>query len=261
MTAEGSAAGCCDRFCDRGVLVTGGGSGIGRAAAARFAAAGARVMVAGRREAPLRETASLIRGHGGTAVWAVADVTSDDDVKRMVAAAVTELGGLHVAVNAAGVPSWGGVADLEPAEWESVVGTNLTAVWHCMRHQIAHMRRSGGGAIVNVASRIGAHMRVPHQGAYAATKSAMTTLSRTAARECAADGIRVNVVSPGPTDTGMSVFPGESAGDRDARVAVEIPLRRMASPGEIAAAVMWLASPEASFVVGHDLVVDGGLTA
>lgn len=217
-------------------------------------------MVAGRREAPLRETVSLIGAHGGTALCAVADVTSADDVRHMVAAAVAGLGGLHVAVNAAGIPSWGEVADLEPAEWESVVGTDLTGVWHCMRFQIPHMC-GGGGAIVNVASRIGAHMRVRHQGAYAAAKAAMTALSRTAAREYAAAGVRINVVSPGPTDTGISVFPGESARDRDARIAREVPAGRMASPDEIAAAVMWLASPEASFVVGHDLVVDGGLSA
>jgi NAD(P)-dependent dehydrogenase (short-subunit alcohol dehydrogenase family) len=249
-----------DGFRGRAVLVTGGGSGIGRATAVRFAAAGARVMVAGRREAPLRETASLIGARGGTALCEIADVTCSDDAKRVVEAAVTGLGGLHIAVNAAGVPSWGELADLEPAEWDTVIGTDLTGVWHCMRHQIPYLR-GRGGAIVNVASRIGAHVRVRHQGAYAAAKAAVTALSRTAAREYAADGIRVNVVSPGPTDTGMAVFPGESAGDRDARIAREVPLGRMAAPDEIAAAVVWLASPQASFVTGHDLVVDGGLSA
>lgn len=247
-------------FSGHAVLVTGGGSGIGRATAVRFAAAGARVMVAGRRDGPLHETVALIRADGGAAHSVIADVTCADDVERMVAATVTSLGSLQIAVNAAGVPSWGEITELEPSEWDSVVGINLTAVWLCMRYQIPPMRRSGG-AIVNVASRIGAHVRVRQQGAYAAAKAAMTALSRTAARECAADSIRVNVVSPGPTDTGMSIFPGESAHDRDARIAREIPLGRMASPDEIAAAVMWLASPEASFVVGHDLVVDGGLTA
>jgi NAD(P)-dependent dehydrogenase (short-subunit alcohol dehydrogenase family) len=235
-----------DGFRGRAVLVTGGGSGIGRATAVRFAAAGARVMVAGRREAPLRETASLIGARGGTALCEIADVTCSDDAKRVVEAAVTGLGGLHIAVNAAGVPSWGELADLEPAEWDTVIGTDLTGVWHCMRHQIPYLR-GRGGAIVNIASRIGAHVRVRHQGAYAAAKAAVTALSRTAAREYAADGI--------------PVFPGESAGDRDARIAREVPLGRMAAPDEIAAAVVWLASPQASFVTGHDLVVDGGLSA
>ncbi len=239
-------------------LVTGGGSGIGRASAIRLAADGALVIVAGRTEKLLRETVEEI----GDAAWCCpADVTDESDVTALIEQIRTRHGRLDVAVNAAGVPSWAKAAELTLTEWQAVLATNLTGLWSCMKHEINAMRATGGGSIVNVSSRIGPHMRTPMQAAYAASKAGVSALTRTAAREYIGEGIRINAVSPGPTSTGMSLWPGESPVDRDCRIAREVPAGRLAEPAEIAAAIGWLLSAEASFVVGHDLVVDGGTSA
>lgn len=130
-----------------------------------------------------------------------------------------------------------------------------------MKHEIDHMRGHGGGVIVNMASNIGAHSRRPGMAAYAASKAAVSVLTQTAARDHIGDGIRINAVSPGATDTSMSRRPGETDADRDARLTTVVPIGRLGSTREIANAVLWLASDEAWFTVGHDLVVDGGATA
>ncbi|WP_181763744.1 SDR family NAD(P)-dependent oxidoreductase [Streptomyces albidus (ex Kaewkla and Franco 2022)] len=242
-------------------LVTGGGSGIGRATAVALAARGTKVVVAGRQEHTLIETAKMIEESGGTASHVLADIALAEGAARAVGTVTERYGRLDLAVNCAGLPSWGLTADMAPAEWEQVMGVNVNGTWLCMKYEIEQMLGQGGGAIVNVSSRIGPHMRVTHQSAYAASKSALSTLTRSAAREYIGRGIRINAVSPGPTDTAMAVWPGETAADRDARVARDIPAGRLARPEEIAGAVLWLASPGAAFVVGHDLVIDGGLSA
>jgi NAD(P)-dependent dehydrogenase (short-subunit alcohol dehydrogenase family) len=247
------------RFAGKVVLVTGGSSGIGRATARAFAAEGATVVVAGRDEQRL---ASAVKEIGGSASAIVADVTDSTDVARMVETVVTRHGGLDVAFNNAGIlgePAPAG--DLREDVFDAVVGTNLTGTWLCMKHEIAHMRAHGGGAIVNMASNIGAHGRIPGLAAYAASKAAVSVLTRTAARDHVREGVRINAVSPGPTDTGMSLRPGETDADRAERLETAIPLGRVGATAEVAAAVLWLASDEAGFTVGHDLVVDGGATA
>ncbi len=249
------------RFTQQVALVTGGGSGIGRATALALAREGATVVVSGRRPERLAETVDQVKAAGGLADAIPADVTRADQVAHLVAETVARHGGLHVAVNNAGTIGVPGLlADLSEDAWAGVLSTNLTGVWLCMKHQIAHMRSQGGGCIVNLASSIGAHLTLPGMGAYAATKAAVNALTRTAAKEYIGAGIRINAVSPGPVDTPMSRFPGETDQDRDARLAQVLPIRRPATTDEIAAAVVWLASPEASFVVGHDLVIDGAGT-
>ncbi|WP_328614418.1 SDR family oxidoreductase [Amycolatopsis sp. NBC_00355] len=247
------------RFAGKIVLVTGGSSGIGRATAKAFAEEGATVVVAGRDEQRL---ASAVEEIGGPASAVVADVTDSADVARMVETVVARHGGLDVAFNNAGVlgaPAAAG--DLREDVFDAVIGTNLTGTWLCMKHEIAHMRAHGGGAIVNMASNIGSHGRIPGMAAYAASKAAVSVLTRTAARDHIADGVRINAVSPGPTDTGMSLRPGETDAGRAVRLKAAIPLGRVGATAEVAAAVLWLASAEAGFTVGHDLVVDGGATA
>ncbi len=247
------------RFAGKIVLVTGGSSGIGRATAKAFAAEGATVVVAGRDEQRL---ASAVQEIGGVASAVVADVTDSADVARMVETVVARHGGLDVAFNNAGIlgePAPAG--DLREDVFDAVIGTNLTGTWLCMKHEIAHMRAHGGGAIVNMASNIGAHGRIPGMAAYAASKAAVSVLTRTAARDHVRDGVRINAVSPGPTDTEMSLRPGETDAGRAARLETAIPLGRVGATAEVAAAVLWLASAEAGFTVGHDLVVDGGATA
>ncbi|MEV6646370.1 glucose 1-dehydrogenase [Amycolatopsis sp. NPDC051371] len=247
------------RFEGKIVLVTGGGSGIGLTTAKAFAAEGATVVVAGRDEQRL---ASAVKEIGDAASAVTVDITDSADVARMVSTVVERHGGLHVAVNNAGVlGSPAPVADLDEDDFGAVIGTNLTGTWLCLKHEVAHMRAHGGGAIVTIASNIGAHGRLPNMAAYGASKAAVSALSRTAARDHIADGVRINAVSPGATDTDMSLRPGETDADRAARLKDAIPLGRVGATAEVAAAVLWLASDEAAFTVGHDLVVDGGATA
>ncbi|GAB3156815.1 glucose 1-dehydrogenase [Amycolatopsis stemonae] len=247
------------RFTGKVVLVTGGGSGIGKAAARAFAAEGATVVVAGRDEQRL---ASAVQEIGGDASAVTVDVTDSADVARMVETVVSRHGGLDVAFNNAGIlGSPAPLADLDEDDFGAVLDTNVTGTWLCLKHEVAHMRAHGGGAIVNMASNIGAHGRLPNMAAYAASKAAVSVLTRTAARDHIADGVRINAVSPGATDTDMSLRPGETAADRAARLKDAIPLGRVGATAEVAAAVLWLASDEAAFTVGHDLVVDGGATA
>lgn len=246
------------RFEGKVVLVTGGGSGIGRATALAFAREGAAVIVAGRRPQALAQTADLARDAGDRLETKPVDVTDEADVARLIEHIRSRHGRLDVAVNNAGVLGAPGPLDrLSEDEWSSVLATNLIGVWTCMKYELALMREGKGGAIVNMAANIGAHMTIPYLSAYTASKAAVSALTRVAALECIADGIRVNAVSPGLVDTDMSLFPGESRAQRDARVKGAIPADRVAAPAEVAAAVLWLASDDARFVVGHDLVIDG----
>ncbi|MEU6238370.1 glucose 1-dehydrogenase [Kitasatospora sp. NPDC047058] len=250
------------RFADKSVLVTGGGTGIGRAIALAFAREGARVAVAGRTEASLAETVALIEAEGGKAVALVGDVARSGDAARLVRETVAQLGGLDVAVNNAGILGTPApVADVEEEDWQRLIDTNLTGTWLAMKHQIAELRARGGGAIVNISSNLGTHFRLPGLGAYAVTKAAVATLTRAAARDHIADGVRINLVSPGPVDTTMSTRPGETAADKADRMKAQVPVGRAGAPEEIAAAVLHLASPESAFTVGADLVLDGGVTA
>ena len=249
------------RFTDKVVLITGGGSGIGRATARAFAREGAQVVVSGRSPDRLAETVALIREEGGHG-WAItADVTRADDVARMVDEIAARYGRLDVAFNNAGIlGSPAPLADLDKATWAAVLATNLTGVWLSMKYEIPLMRATGGGVIVNMASNIGAHLRVPGLGAYAAAKAGVSALTRAAAKEYIRDGIRINAFSPGPIATDMARLDGETDAERDTRVAGFLPVGRIGRPEEAAAAVLWLASQEAAFTVGHDFVMDGGAT-
>ncbi|MGW7210221.1 SDR family NAD(P)-dependent oxidoreductase [Streptomyces sp. NPDC054837] len=263
------------RFQDRTVLVTGAGSGIGRAVALAFAAEGAQVVVAGRRREPLDDTAALIEEAGGKALALTADVSRAADVQALVAAAVdlphsrlrssggTPIGSLDVAVNNAGVFRGGQpLADLSESDWTEQLDINVTGVFRALQAEVRQMRtQPSGGAIVNIASVFGVHARHPGATAYAAGKAAVSVLTRGAARDHIGDGVRINAVSPGPVETEMSLLPGETEAGRAERLENSVPLGRASTTAEIAAAVLYLASDDAASVVGTDLVVDSGRTA
>ncbi|WP_033306287.1 glucose 1-dehydrogenase [Streptomyces iakyrus] len=251
------------RFTDRTALVTGAGSGIGRAIARALAAEGANVVVVGRRGEPLEETAESIEAAGGKALAVTADVARAADVEAAVAAAAEHFGSLDVAVNNAGVFRGGApLADLAEEDWHTQLGVNVTGVFLALRAEIRQMRtQPSGGAIVNIASTFGAHTRHPGAAAYAATKAAVSVLTRGAALDHIREGIRINAVSPGAVDTPMSLQPGETDADRSARARSTLPLGRVTTTEEVAAAVLHLASDDAASTVGTDLVVDSGATA
>ncbi|MFD8390924.1 SDR family NAD(P)-dependent oxidoreductase [Streptomyces sp. NPDC059680] len=250
------------RFTGRTALVTGAGSGIGRAVARAFAAEGAQVVVAGRRPDPLAETVRLIEEQGGKALAVSADVSRAEDAEALVRAAVEAFGSLDVAVNNAGVFRGGQpITDLPEEEWHTQLATNVTGVFLALRAQIRRMRtQPAGGAIVNVSSTFGLHTSSPGAAAYSATKAAVTALSRGAALDHIRDGVRINVVSPGATETSMSLRSGETEADRAERARAALPLGRVATTREVAAAVLYLASDDAASAVGTDLVVDSGAT-
>ncbi|WP_405737487.1 glucose 1-dehydrogenase [Streptomyces sp. NBC_00028] len=251
------------RFTDKTALVTGAGSGIGRAIALALATEGAQVVVAGRRQEPLEETVRLIEEAGGKALAVTADVTEAAGVQALVSAAVDHFGSLDVAVNNAGVFRGGQpLADLPETDWHEQLGINLTGVFLALRAEVHQMRtQPSGGAIVNIASIFGVHARHPGAAAYAATKAAVSVLTRGAALDHIRDGVRINAVSPGAVETPMSLRPGETEAQRAERAEGTLPLGRVSTTEEIAAAVLYLASDDASSVVGTDLVVDSGAAA
>ena len=238
----------------RAALVTGAASGIGRASALAFASAGASVALLDVDAEGLADTAATARAAGVRAEALVADVRDLDAVTGAVGRAVETFGRLDAALNNAGVPGpYVPLDEYSEEDFMQILQVDLAGVWRCMRAEIRHMRVRGQGAIVNTSSMLGA-AAMPDNGAYVAAKHGVHGLTRTAALELGSTGIRVNAVAPGVTRTGMT-----SAVSDDLLRAV--PLGRIAEPEEIAAAVVWLCSPEASYITGSVLVADGGWLA
>lgn len=213
------------RFTGRTVLVTGAGSGIGRATALAFASEGAQVVVAGRSKEPLDETVALIEEAGSKALAVTADVSAAEEIQAVVDAAVDRFGSLDVAVNNAGVFRGGApLADLSQADWHAQLDINVTGVFLALQAEVRQMRtQPTGGAIVNIASTFGVHTRHPGAAAYAATKAAVSVLTRGAALDHIRDGVRINAVSPGAVATPMSLRPGEQEADRAERARATLP--------------------------------------
>lgn len=248
------------RLRGRVALVTGGASGIGAACAGRMAAEGAVVVVADLDEDGATRVAGQITAAGGTALPRRIDVTDPDSVNRVVTEATTlcDGDGLRIAVNSAGINGpLSPLAELPPADFDTVMKVNLYGVFHAMRCQLSAMAAAGGGVIVNLSS-IAAHAGFRDHAAYAAAKQGVLALTRTAAREYADHGIRVLSVSPGIVDTPMVTSLPSNAADG---LLASVPLRRTAQPTEVAAFIAFLVSDDASYVTGSDHVVDGGYLA
>ncbi len=239
-------------------LVTGGGSGIGRQACLVFCREGAQVVVSDVTVEGGEETLSLIKQAGGEAAFIKADVAQAAEVEALVAKTVEAYGRLDCAYNNAGIAGrTARVAEDTEENWERILSINLKGVWLCLKYEIAHMLKQGGGAIVNTASGAGL-IGVRRTGAYVASKHGVVGLTKTAALEYAKANIRVNAVCPGPIDTPM--LRGASERVIDAMAAAQ-PNGRLGQPQEIAEAVVWLCSDAASFVTGHPMPVDGGYVA
>jgi NAD(P)-dependent dehydrogenase (short-subunit alcohol dehydrogenase family) len=237
-------------FTGQTALVIGGTTGIGRAAAIAFAEAGANVVIAGLGEAAGWEVEAEIRKDAGSdALFVETDVTSEDDMRVLMARAEERFGRIHVAVNNAGTEGkFGPVQDLSSEDFDRIIAINLKGIWLGLKHQIPHMLAQGGGAIVNTASSAGV-TGIANVAVYTASKHGVVGLTKATALELAQSNIRVNAVAR------------MIEGKMDASVIAEnVPMRRISEPEEIAGAILWLCSDAASYVTGHTLVVDGGMT-
>lgn len=246
-------------FSGKTALVIGGTTGIGAATARLFAAAGARVVIAGLGPEQGAQVAEACTTDGGEAFFIETDVREAAQVQAAVAAAAARYGRIHIAVNNAGIEGrFGPVQDATVEDFDQVIGVNLRGIWLGMKYEIPHMLAQGGGAIVNTSSSAGL-TAIANVALYTASKHAVVGLTKASALELARSGIRVNAVAPGPVDTGL--LHRMIAGKIDVSVIAEsVPMGRISSAVETAQAILWLCSDAASYVTGHTLAVDGGLT-
>ena len=242
-------------------LVTGGGSGIGRATALAFARDGARVVIGNRNVQRGEETVSMIRAAGGTASFRRTDILVAADIEALVKHAVSEYGGLDLAFNNAGIEGEPRpLAEQTEANYDAVMDVNVKGVWLSMKYEIPRMLKQGGGAIVNCSSVAGL-VGFPGFAIYIASKHAVIGLTKTAALEYSAQGIRINAVNPAVIDTEMVDRWAASMNMKKDDLNTFHPIGRIGRVEEVAEAVLWLRSGKASFVTGHSLIVDGGFTA
>jgi NAD(P)-dependent dehydrogenase (short-subunit alcohol dehydrogenase family) len=247
-------------FTGKVALVTGAAAGMGLATAKAFAEGGAAIVLADVSEEAVRAEAERLIGAGHKALALRCDVSDDAEVAATIERTVAEFGRLDAVFNNAGVMARKTpVAESTREEWDRVIGINLRGVWSCMKHELRQMERQGSGAIVNNAS-VGALTGNPGIASYIASKHGVIGLTRTAALEYVKRGIRVNAVNPGLIDTQIArdVVSGDEQAYAD--LAKNVPIGRAGRPEEIAAVVLWLCSPGASYVIGHGLTVDGGMT-
>ena len=249
-------------FEDKVALVTGAASGIGLATAKAFAEAGASVVLADRDEAAVRVAANEVTARGRKAIAICCDVTDKVQVAAMIEQAVDTYGRLDAAFNNAGINCENApLLERSDGEFDHIIDVNLRGVWNCMKAELRQMTAQGSGAIVNCSS-IGGMVGSKGRSAYSASKHAVTGLTRSAALDYAAQGIRINAVCPGMIDTPMAIDVTKNYDPEIVKgMVAQAPIGRFGEPEEIAAAVLWLCSPSASYVVGHALLVDGGYTA
>jgi NAD(P)-dependent dehydrogenase (short-subunit alcohol dehydrogenase family) len=242
------------------VLITGGLTGIGRAAAVAFAKKGANVVVAGRRDEAGKALAEELRGFGSEAEFINADVRKEDDVRALIDRTIERFGRLDVAVNNAGTEGRPGpITDQTAESYAATFDTNVLGTLLSVKHELRVMQAQGSGSIINISSTYG-HEGGAGASVYVASKHAVEGMTKSASLEAASSGVRVNAVAPGPIETGMlDRFTGTS--ERKAALLKTVPLGRVGDPADIARAAVFLASEDASFITGQVLTVDGGKTA
>lgn len=240
-------------------LVTGAASGIGRAVAELFARAGASVAVADANTIAGTETTESIRADGGRAIFVEVDVSQPKQIDRMVQMTLESYGQLDILFNGAGILAYGTVLETDEETWSRVIAINLTGTYLCCRAALPSMVERGRGSIINVASTTGSHDACARAAAYVSSKGGVTLLTRAMAIDHARQGIRVNAICPGPTDTPM-LRKAMTSEQLDA-FAKTFPMGRLGRPEEIAKAALFLASDDASFITGSLVYVDGGQTA
>jgi len=244
-------------------IVTGGGTGIGRSTALRFAQEGAKVIIANRTESTGRDTVRAIVEAGGEAVWVRTDVARDEDAQAMVEAAVEAYGRLDILFNNAAIQTFGTAVSLQPAQWDEVVDINLKGMFLAAKYAVPSMASRGGGSIINHSSVLGL-VGDPQLIAYCAAKAGIIGMTRSMAQAHGPEGIRVNALCPGDVETFIVRQYFDSQPDPDAArryVSSQYALRRIAQPEEIANVALFLASDESSFITGTCIVADGGLTS
>ena len=251
-------------FRDRAVLITGGTSGIGLAAAEQFARQGAAVMVSGRSADKGKAAIVRLVALGGEAAFVRADVRDEDHVKNLIAETMDIFGRLDVVVNSAGVINRILLTDLEQPDWDTVLDTNLRGVYLVCKHALPLLIEQGRGAVVNVASYLGTFGARPTTPAYNAAKAGVVALTRSLALQVGPQGVRVNAVCPGFVVTPLNEQIIRDAPDpaaKEKEMARDYPLGRLGRPADVVAAILFLASDEAGWITGATLLVDGGLTA
>ena len=244
-------------FKDKVVLITGGNAGIGLDTALAFARQGAKVAITGRRAAEGQAALKQIEATGAEALFIRADASLPADADQAVTEVVNKWGRLDIAFNNAGIlGATGATHEYPDAEFDKVIAVNVSGVFYAMKRELAQMVRQGAGVIINTSSIVGFRTLGPGMLAYHTSKAAVISMTRAAAVEYAKSGIRVNGVAPGPIETAML---HEATGGHPDAFAGIVPMDRVGHPAEISAAVLWLASPESSFVTGQVIAVDGGV--
>ncbi|MBH8605409.1 glucose 1-dehydrogenase [Thermoactinomyces sp. CICC 10522] len=248
-------------FVGKVALVTGGGSGIGRATSLAFAKKGAKVVIAGRTREKIVETQEMIKNLGGEAIAVQADVSAEEQVREMIQTTIDQFGRINFACNAAGI---GGklapTADVTEEDFDRTLAINLKGVWLCMKYQIRQMLKQGSGAIVNISSINGLD-GTPNAAIYSASKSGVVSLTKSAALEYAKSNIRINAICPGAVHTPMLEQVFNITGVTPSQYESKIPMNRIGDPNDIAHSVTWLCSDETSYITGHIMVIDGGVSA